>query len=81
VALDQTRTAICPVTLTSADYHRAHDACYRAALLWNQVVGWVHKAKSLSVAQNRATPVQEYKPMQANPSASSLEPGPLAVVA
>ena len=42
MALDQVRTAVCPVTLTGADYRRAHDACHQAALLWNQAVDWVH---------------------------------------
>jgi len=42
VELDQTRTAICPVTLTGADYRRVHDACHQAALLWNQAVDWLH---------------------------------------
>jgi len=39
------------------------------------------KVRALSIAQNRATPVRECKPMQANPSAGSSEPGLLAVVA
>ena len=40
--LGQIRTAICPVTLSGADYRRAHDSCYLAAKLWNQAVDWVH---------------------------------------
>ena len=36
------RTAIVPVTLAGASYRLAHDACHRAALLWNQAVDWVH---------------------------------------
>ncbi|EQD31199.1 transposase, IS605 OrfB family [mine drainage metagenome] len=40
--LDQIRTAVCPVTLTGADYRRTHDACHQAALLWDQAVDWVH---------------------------------------
>ena len=31
-----------PVTLAGASYRLAHDACHRAALLWNQAVDWVH---------------------------------------
>ena len=42
VQLGQIRTAICPVTLSGADYRRAHDSCYLAAKLWNQAVDWVH---------------------------------------
>ncbi len=40
--LGQTRTAICPVTLSGADHRRAHDACHLAAKLWERVVDWVH---------------------------------------
>ncbi|MDA8400314.1 MAG: hypothetical protein M0008_09785 [Actinomycetota bacterium] len=36
------RTAIVPVTLSGADYRRAHDAHHIAAGLWNQAVDWVH---------------------------------------
>jgi putative transposase len=38
----QIRVAICPLTLTGADYRRAHEACHQAALLWNRAVNWVH---------------------------------------
>jgi len=38
------------------------------------------KARALSIAQNRATPVQGCKPTQANPFTSPSGPGPLAVV-
>lgn len=45
VAIDPTisqfRTAIVPVTLSAADYRRAHDACHVAAQVWNLCVGWV----------------------------------------
>ncbi|MHB8290312.1 MAG: nuclease/transposase family protein, partial [Acidimicrobiales bacterium] len=36
------RTAIVPVTLSGADYRRAHDAHHIAAGLWDQEVDWVH---------------------------------------
>ncbi len=36
------RTAVVAVTLPGSDYRRAHDSAHAAALLWNQVVGWVH---------------------------------------
>lgn len=32
------RTAIVPVTLSAADYRRAHDAAHKAGLAWNQLV-------------------------------------------
>ncbi|MHB8319118.1 MAG: hypothetical protein ACYDEP_07825 [Acidimicrobiales bacterium] len=40
--MSETRTAICPVTLTGADYRRIHDTCHQAALLWDRAVDWVH---------------------------------------
>jgi putative transposase len=40
--LVKTRTAVRLVTFAGADYRRAHDACHKAALLWNQAVDWVH---------------------------------------
>ena len=36
------RTAVVAVTLSGSDYRRAHDSAHAAALLWNQVVDWVH---------------------------------------
>ncbi|MHB8289877.1 MAG: hypothetical protein ACYDEY_11685, partial [Acidimicrobiales bacterium] len=36
------RTAIVPVTLSGANYRRAHDAHHIAAGLWDQAVDWVH---------------------------------------
>ncbi len=39
---DVVRTAIVPVTLSGADYRRAHDAHHIAAGLWDQAVDWVH---------------------------------------
>jgi putative transposase len=38
----QIRVAVFPLTLTGADYRRAHEACHQAALLWNRAVNWVH---------------------------------------
>ncbi len=37
-----TRTSIVPVTLSGANYRRAHDAHHLAAGLWDQAVDWVH---------------------------------------
>ena len=39
---DVVRAAIVPVTLSGADYRRAHDAHHIAAGLWDQEVDWVH---------------------------------------
>ncbi|MHB1763711.1 MAG: nuclease/transposase family protein, partial [Acidimicrobiales bacterium] len=36
------RTATVLVSLSGADYRRAHDSCHLAAGLWNQAVDWVH---------------------------------------
>ncbi|MHB8289682.1 MAG: RNA-guided endonuclease InsQ/TnpB family protein [Acidimicrobiales bacterium] len=40
--MSNTRTAIIPVTLSGADYRRAHDAHHIAAGLWDQAVDRVH---------------------------------------
>ena len=32
------RTAVVPVVLTGADYRRAHDACHKTGLIWNELV-------------------------------------------
>lgn len=32
------RTAVVPVVLTGVDYRRAHEACHKAALIWNELV-------------------------------------------
>ncbi|MHB8320044.1 MAG: hypothetical protein ACYDEP_12580 [Acidimicrobiales bacterium] len=45
------RTATVPITLSGANYRRAHDSCHLAAGLWDQAVDWVHaewKAKRSS---------------------------------
>ncbi len=43
------RSAICRLTLSGADYRRAHEACHVAAGLWNDAVGWVRA----ELAENR----------------------------
>jgi putative transposase len=59
----------------------------RAVVRWSEGQRKAHshvqrrKARALSIAQNWATPAQECKPKQANPSTSSFELGQLAVVA
>ena len=67
------RTAIVPVTLSGANYRRAHDAHHTAALLWDQAVDWVHaewKAKrspgKYDIQSFLTSIAQEQRPLHAH---------------
>ena len=71
--METTRTAVIPVSLSAADYRRAHEACHISAQLWNQATDFVHtrwkehKDPSKYEIQHFLTALpEEYRPLHAH---------------